>query len=118
MYCQNESRFNRVYLRDYLPYKIKDGAYVINLDEYADIGTHGIALYANDNTKTYFDSLESNTFQKKPNSSLKDLCTITRNIFRIQRYDSVMCGCFCIGFIGFMLKDTVKVYFFHQHTLL
>ena len=29
---------------------------------------------------------------------------IKTNIFRIQAYDSIMCGCFCIGFIDFMLK--------------
>ena len=26
------------------------------------------------------------------------------NIFRIQAYDSIMCGYVCIGFIDFMLK--------------
>ena len=35
--------------------KIKDGAYVINLDEYTDIGTHWIALYTSNNNVTYFD---------------------------------------------------------------
>ena len=39
-----------------LPNKIKDGAYLINLDEYSDIGTHWIALYVNNKTVTYFDS--------------------------------------------------------------
>ena len=39
-YCQNEPRFNGVFSRNNLPKKIKDGAYVINLDEYADVGTH------------------------------------------------------------------------------
>ena len=34
-YNQNEPRFNGVYSRDNLRYKIKDGAYVINLDEYS-----------------------------------------------------------------------------------
>ena len=38
-YCENEPRFN-VYSRDKLPKTIKNGAYVINLDEYADVGTH------------------------------------------------------------------------------
>ena len=38
-YYQKEPRFNGVYPRDNLQ-KIKDGAYVINLDEYSDIGTH------------------------------------------------------------------------------
>ena len=27
------------------------------------------------------------------------------NIFRIQAYNSVTCGYFCIGFIDFVLKD-------------
>ena len=44
-YYQNGSRFNGAYSRDKLPNKIKDGASVINLDEYSDIGTHWVALY-------------------------------------------------------------------------
>ena len=44
-YYQNERRFNGAYSRDNLPNtqfhsEVKDGDYVINLDEYADIGTH------------------------------------------------------------------------------
>ena len=44
-YYENEPRFNGVYSRNNLPKKIKDGAYVINLDEHADTGTHWIALF-------------------------------------------------------------------------
>ena len=54
-YYQNEPRFNSVYSRDNLP-KLKDGAYVINLDEYSDIGTHWVALYVQNNNATYFHS--------------------------------------------------------------
>ena len=43
---QNEPRFNGVYSRVNLPGQIKDGAYVINLDEYSDIVNHWVALYA------------------------------------------------------------------------
>ena len=43
-YFQNEPRFNGVYSRDNFPKKIKDRAYVINLDEYAAVGTHCIPL--------------------------------------------------------------------------
>ena len=39
-YYQNEPRFNGVFARNNFPKKIKDGAYVINLDEYADVDTH------------------------------------------------------------------------------
>ena len=41
---------------DNLPNKIRDRAYVINLDEHSDIGTHWVALYVKNNDVTYFDS--------------------------------------------------------------
>ena len=50
-YYQNEPKSNGVYSRNSLP-KIKDGSYVINLDEYESIGTHWIALYVNNNNVT------------------------------------------------------------------
>ena len=55
-YYENESRFNGVFSRDNLPKKIKDGAYVINLDWYADTGRHWIALFCNRNGIVYFNS--------------------------------------------------------------
>ena len=63
-YYKNEPRFNGVYSRDNLS-KIKDGAYVINLDEYSDIGTHWIALYALNNNVTYFDSFGAEHIPKE-----------------------------------------------------
>ena len=48
-YYQDEPRFNGVFSRNNLPKKIKDGAYVINLYEYADVGIHWIALFCNKN---------------------------------------------------------------------
>ena len=56
-YYHNQPRYNGVYSRNNLP-KIRDGAYLINFDEYSDIGTHWIALYVQNNYFTYFDSLE------------------------------------------------------------
>ena len=55
-YHKNEPRFNGVYSRNNLPKKIKDGAYVINLDEYADVGTHWIASFCKIREIVYFDS--------------------------------------------------------------
>ena len=61
-YYQNESRFNGVFSRNNLPNNnnnnnnTKIGAYVINLDEYRDIGTHWVSLYVNNKTIIYFDS--------------------------------------------------------------
>ena len=55
-YYQNEPRFNGVYSRINVPKKIKDGVYVINLDEYTDVGTYWIALFCSRNNIVYFDS--------------------------------------------------------------
>ena len=54
-YYQNKPRFNGVFSRDNLANSIKNGAYVINLDEYHDVGTHWVALYVNNKIVTYFD---------------------------------------------------------------
>ena len=102
-YYQNEPRFIGVYSRDNLPDKIKDGAYVINLDEYSDIGTHWIALYANNKTVTYFDSFGIENIPKEVKKFLGNRNVIS-NIYRKQNYDSIMCGYFCIGFIDYMFK--------------
>ena len=55
-YYQNKPRSNGVYSRNNLPKKIRNGAYVINLAEYADVGTHWIALFCNRNEIGYFDN--------------------------------------------------------------
>ena len=56
-YYQNETKFNGVYSRSKFP-KIKDGVYVINLDEYKSIRTQSIALYVIAENVTYFDNFE------------------------------------------------------------
>ena len=100
-YYQNEPKFIGVYSRDNLPYKIKDGTYVINLDEYSDVGTHWIALYLNNKTVTYFDSFGIEHIPKEVKKCIGNR-NIISNIYRIQNYDSIMCGYFCIGFIDYM----------------
>ena len=100
-YYKNELRFNGVYSRDNLP-KIKDGAYIINLDEHYDIETHWIALYVQNNSVTYFNSFGVEYIPKEIKKFINNK-NITTNIFRIQAYDSIMCRYFCIGFIDFML---------------
>ena len=57
MYYKNEPRFNGVFSRNNLSLKIKDESYVINLNEYADAGTHWIDLFCNRNELVFFDSL-------------------------------------------------------------
>ena len=53
---ENEPRFNGVFSRDNSLKKIKDGAYVINLNEHEDTGTHWIALFCVRDEAIYFDS--------------------------------------------------------------
>ena len=101
-----------MYSRNNLPNKIKKGAYVINLDEYKNTGTHWVSLFVKTNEVIYFDSFGVEHIPKEINkfidttksSSLERNKKIKANIFRIQAYDSIMCGYFCIEFINYMLK--------------
>ena len=101
-YYQNEPRFNGAYSRNNLPEKIKDAAYVINLDEYADVGTHWIALFGNRNEIVYFNSFGVEHVPEEIKKFIGNK-NIKANIFRVQANDSIMCGYFCNGFIDFML---------------
>ena len=101
-YYQKEPKFNGVYSRSSLP-KITDGAYIINLSEYKSTETHWIALYVHDNNVTYFDSFGVEHIPKEIINFIGNK-NFKANIYRIQAYNSIMCGYFCIRFIDFMLK--------------
>ena len=103
----------------YQKYLKKD---VINLDEYKNTGTHWIALFVKTNEVICFDSFgiehipkEIDKFIGNEQSSTAKPSSLERsakarnekikaNIFRIQAYDSIICGYFCIEFINYMLK--------------
>ena len=88
-YYENDPRFHGVYSRDNLPKTIKNGAYVINLDEYADVGTRWIALYVKNNEVIYFDSFGVEHVPKEIKRFIGHKNTKI-NIFRIQADNSIM----------------------------
>ena len=100
-YYQNEPMIYGAYLRDNFP-KIKDGAYIINPDEYSIIGTNWIALYVKNNDVTYFDTFRAEHIPKEIRTFIEKK-NIKTNIFKIQAYDLIMCEYFCILFVDFML---------------
>ena len=87
-YYENNPRFNGAYSKNNLPKIIKNGAYVINLDEYEDIGTHWIALYVKNNEVIYFDSFgvehipnEIKKFIGNKDINVSDVFTIQFNVW-------------------------------------
>ena len=102
-YYQNEPRFNGAFTRNNLPKKIKDGAYVINLDEYADVATHWIALFCNRNEIVYFDRFGAEHIPEEIKEFLRNK-NIKASIFRVEANDSVMYGYVGLGFIDFILS--------------
>ena len=99
----NEPEFNGFYSRNNFS-EIRNGVYIINLDEYESIVTHWIALYVNPKNVTYFESFGAEHIPRKIRKFIGNKSLITY-ICRMQGHDSVRCGCFCNGFIDFMLKD-------------
>ena len=89
---------------------MKDGAYIVNLDDYRSIGIQWIVLHAASNGMTYFDSVGVEHIPKEIKKFIGKKNVIT-NIFRIQVYDSIMCEYFRTGFIGFMFKSMTLIHF-------
>ena len=102
-YYENEPWFNGVYSRNNLPKKIKDGAYVINFDEYADVDTHWVALFCNKSEVVYFDSFGVEHVPEEIKEFIVNK-NIIANIFRVQANNSIVSGYFCTEFI----KNSVK----------
>ena len=75
-----------------MPNKIKDWAYVMNLDEYTDIGTHWVALYLKYNDVTYFDSFRVEHISNEIKKFIGHTSSLIMNIFKIQANYSIMCG--------------------------
>ena len=71
---------------------------------------HWIALYVQNNDVTYFDSFGVEDIPKEIRTFIGNK-NIKTNIFRIQAYDWVMCGYFCIGLIDFMLTGKILTEF-------
>ena len=60
-------------------------------------------MYINAENVTYFDRFGAEHIPKEIKNIIGNKNIVT-NIYRIQAYDSLMCGYFCIGFIDFMFK--------------
>ena len=89
-YYQNKPIFNGVYSRDNLSKRIKDEVYVINLDEYAAVCTHWIALYVLNNDATYFDSFGVEHIPREIRHFIGNK-NMQTNIFRVQANNSIIC---------------------------
>ena len=66
------------------------------------MGTHWFPLYVKTNEVIYFDSFGVEHIPEEIKKFIGNKNTITK-IFRIQAYDSILCGYFCIEFINYML---------------
>ena len=84
---------------------------MINLDEYANVGTQWIVLFCKINEIIYFNSFGVEYIPNEIKEFIKEFPgnkNIKTNIFRVQEDSSIMCGYFCIGFIDFILTSIFK----------
>ena len=102
-YFNYEPRFNGVVSRDNLP-RIKNGAFVIDLDEKQSKGTLWVSLLIDKYMVVYLDSFRIEYIPQEVLNKIKHK-SITHNIFRIQDDDSIMCGFYCIAFIEYMIAE-------------
>ena len=88
-------------MNDILP-RLKDGTYVINLDDKKTKGTHWVPLFIDKNPTIYFDSFGIDYIPQEVLSKIKDK-SITHNILRIQDNNFIMCAFYCITFLEYIL---------------
>jgi len=89
--------FNGVFSKDMLPKNLKNGNYVLNMENDKEgHGTHWCAFIYNNGNITYFDS-----FGLYPPIEVMQQAKgeIIYNSKQIQSMDSTACGWFCVGFI-------------------
>ena len=72
-----------VFILEIIYLRQKNGAYVISLNEYADVGTHWIALYAKNNEVIHFDSFGVEHVPKEIKRFIGQK-SVKTNIFTIQ----------------------------------
>ena len=95
-YYQKEPKFNGVYSRNNLP-KIKDGTYVINLDDYKSIGTHGIALCVNANNIVYSNNFGVEHIPKEIKKFIENKKYCNKYLYNTSiRLDNVWILLYCI----------------------
>ena len=82
--------------------KIKDGVYVINLDDRKIKGTHWVSLFIGKKTAIFFDSFGIEYIPQEIVHITRDK-SITHNTIRIQDNDSIMCAFYCVAFVEYML---------------
>ena len=111
--------FNGVFSRNNLP-KLKNGAYIINLDHNKNTGTHWVVIFVEKDEVIYFDSFGVECIPKEIMKRIEHGSLgnkhIKTNIFRIQDNNSIMCGYFCILFIEYILNDKTLNEFFMKKT--
>ena len=81
---------------------MKDGTFVINLEDKKSKETHWAALFVDRNTDVSFGSFGIEYIPQEVLSRIRDK-SITYNIFRIQDDECIMWGFYCIAFIKYML---------------
>ena len=95
--------FNGIYSRDNSSKKVKNGTYVMNHDHYHDVGTPRVAVYVDNDKVIDFDSFGVEPIPKEIKEFIGNK-SVKANIYRIQTYDSVTRGYFCIEFRLFHVK--------------
>ena len=100
-YYEKEPQFQGVFSRNSLPKRSRDGGYVVNLDDLGRSGTHWVALFIQKKGAVYFDSFGVERLPEEIKKFLHGK-NLNLNLFRIQEFDSIMCGYFCLGFLDYM----------------
>ncbi len=95
-------KLNGIYMKDEIPNDLKEGNYIINLQNSYENGSHWTCFIKDKNNIFFYDSFGVVPCQNIYDISLKN----NLNLFYIDKYDqnidATSCGWWCISFLYFM----------------
>jgi hypothetical protein len=103
---KDNNKFNGCYSKDIIPKKLKNGYYIINLDNHYGKGTHWTCMFINNERNIYFDSFGIIA----PNEVEKVIKPYVFNTLDCQQEYAESCGWWCINFITYMSKHNKNYY--------
>ena len=97
-------KLNGIYMKDDLPSNVKDGNYILNLQNHDQVGTHWVGFFKLKNNIYWFDAFGVYPMQNEMNIFQKNGYNIYYSNIQIQDINSILCGYFVIGYLYFINK--------------
>jgi len=102
-------KLNSICMKDELRPNLKDGNYILNLQNHDQVGTHWVGFFKSKNNIYWFDAFGAPPMQNEMDIFQKNGYNIYYSNIQIQDINSILCGYFVIAFLYFINKSNGSI---------